>query len=363
MNNREVEIYAPKDLGPSGTEVIDINVTDPISILELIWETTVNTAAEMLAPHVSCLSKIELIDGSDVLFSLSGEEAQAMAFYSSGRMPLNEISLVATEKMKSVIPIYFGRKLFDRDLALVPAQFKNLQLKVTWDEDAANTGVTVNQLTVRGWLFDKRPPSPVGFLMAKEIKEYTPEANSYEYTQLPTDYPYRLLMIRSKSDNKEPGEVLAQVKLSEEHDKRIPIDMTGNEIVQKLVVPMGEIEESYKGAGAVTATTIYGAPTAIVRVVKDIDFDVIAAGDDASQVTIGNNKYTVDAAVGLLYYGFHARGFAPHSCLAIPAGDLNDIDDWYDVTGLKSVRLTTQGAANVGTNPKTQICLQQLRHY
>lgn len=363
MNYREVEIYAPKDLGPTGTEVIDINVNDPLSAIELIWQTTVATAALMTAPHVDCISKIELVDGSDVLFSLSGEEAQALAFYSSGKMPLNQISLKAAEYMRSVIPIFFGRKLFDRQLAFDPKRFINPQLKITWDEDAANGSVVANELTVRGYAFDKRPISPIGFLIAKEIKSYTPAANSFQYTDLPLDFPYRLMMLQSKSTDKEPGEVLAQVKISEDNDKRVPLDMTGQEILRKIVVPFGEIEESYDGADAVTASDIYGAPTAIVKALAEVDADIIAAGDDFSQVTIAGNKYSVDLAVNCLYYGFNARGYAPHFCLGIPCGDLSDIEDYYDPKGLGSLRLSQQGAAAVGTSPSGQICLQQLRSY
>jgi len=361
MNYREVEIYAPKDLGPSGTEVIDIKVKDCLSAIELIWQTTVVTAAVMTAPHVACISRIELVDGSDVLFGLSGEEAQALAFYSSGRMPLNLISVKAAEYMKSVIPIYFGRKLFDRQLALDPKRFANLQLKITWNEAAANGSVAANQLTVRGWAFDKRPVSPIGFLTAKELKEYTPAASSYEYTKLPLDYPYRLLMIRSKSTTIEPNAALGQVKLDEDNDKRISLDMTGDEILQKIVAPLGEFEERFLGADAVTATDLYGAPTADVHAKAEVDADIIAAADDYSQSTITNNKYSWSTAVNCLYYAFRVSGFAPHSCLGIPMGDLAEIEDWYDPKGIGDLRLTTQGAASVGTSPKAQIVIQQLR--
>ncbi len=361
MNYREVEVLAPKDLGTTGTEVIDIKVRDCLSALELIWQTTVVTASLMTAPHVACISRIELVDGSDVLAGLSGEEAQALAFYGTGKMPLNMVGLTAAEYMKSVIPIYFGRKLFDRELALDPKRFNNLQLKVTWDEDAANASVVANQLTVRGFVFDKRPVSPRGFLMSKEIKDYTPVASSYEYTKLPVDYPYRLLMLRSKSTTIEPNAALAQVKIDEDTDKRIPLDMTGDEILQKIVAPMGEVEETYKGAGTAAAVDIYGAPTADVQVLKDIDITNVAAGDDIGVTTVTNNKYATAIATNIFYRRFGARGFAPHSCLVLPFGDLDNIEDWYDPKGIGDLRLTTQGAASVGTSPKAQVVIQQLR--
>lgn len=361
MNYREVEIFAPKDLGTTGTEVIDIKVKDVLSSIELIWQTTVVTAAVMTAPHVDCLTRIELVDGSDVLFAMSGKDAQALAFYSTGRMPLNHCSVKAAEFMRSVIPINFGRKLFDKQLALDPKRFSNLQLKVTWDEDAANGSVVANELTVRAWVFDQKVISPQGFLMSKEIKVYTPVASSYQYTDLPTDHPYRLLMLESYSTDKEPGEVLGQLKISEDNDKRIPIDMTGQEIVRKFCVPAGEIEENFEGADAVTATDLYVAPTFAVRPQAEVDADVIAANDDFSQCTVAGNKVSSSTAVNCLYYGFVVRGFCPHHCLVVPFGDLTDLEDIQPVSAIGSLQLITQGAAAVGTSPNAKVIIQQLR--
>ena len=141
MNYREVEILGPTDLGAAGTKIIDIDLADPLSTIELIWRTKVVTVSDMLDTHVACISKIELVDGSDVLASLSGEEAQALAFYTMGRMPLNNITVVVDDYMESVIPIYFGRHVFDPLLAFEPRKFTKPQLKVTWDEDKANTSV------------------------------------------------------------------------------------------------------------------------------------------------------------------------------------------------------------------------------
>jgi len=363
MYYREVEIKAPTDLGPSGTDVTDIKIRDPISSIEIIWDTTVNTAAAMTGPHVECLSLIEIVDGSDVLFHLSGEEAQALAAYTMGRLPYNEITVVAGEHMRSVIPIYFGRKLFDKELALDPTKFRNPQIKITWDEDVANAGVTANLLTIRAWAFDERSITPRGFLMSKQHKEYTPVANGYEYTTMPTDYPYRCILFRSKSDNLEPGEVLNQFRLSEDHDKRVPIDMTGEEIIQKIVSTLGEMEESFKLSGTPADQTIEGSLTAKVRGLLNLDYDAVAAADDAEEVAIANNIYTVSGVVGFIPAWLSVKGYCPHSCLFIPCGDLMDIDDWWDVTKLGDLRLTTQGAATVGTNPVAQICIQQYRKY
>lgn len=364
MNYREVEILGPTDLGTTGTRIIDINISDILSSIELIWRTTVVTVSDMLAPHVACLSKIELVDGSDVLWSLSGEEAQALAFYTQGRMPLNNITVVAADIMESVIPIHFGRKVFDPELAFNPSVFTNPQLRITWDEDAANTSVVVNELTVRAWAFDERVVTPRGFLMAKEIKSYTPVANAYEYTDLPTDHPYRLILFRSKSTDTEPLSVLNQFRLSEEHDKRVPIDLTGDEIFFKIVEPMGRVSQRVRlNETAADAMALYLAPTFLHDGQIDFDADTIAANDDFTQLVYANNLVTIAATAEYVPYILSLSGYCPHSCLVMPFGLLDEPDDWYDVERLEHLRLITQGGAAVGTSPSAQICLQQLRSY
>lgn len=364
MNYREVELFAPADLGTTGTEVIDINIEDPLSSIELIWQTTVATVSDMTAPHAACISKVEIVDGSDVLCSMSGEELMALAHYTKMGWPLDEISVVAADYMRSVIPIYFGRKLFDPDLALDPRKFKNPQLKVTWDEDAANASVVANQLTVRGWAFDDRAISPRGFLMNKEIKSYTPAVNTHEYTTMPTDYPYRMLLLQSEATDKNPFEVLAQVKLSENHDKKIPYDMTGLELFQKLCRPLGPIHQNVRlNETAADAMALHLSPTYGHVCSVSYDADVIAANDDFTQPTFAGCIVTIAATVSYVPYRADVVGYAPNFCIGIPFGDIMNPNDDYDVTKLGHLQLEQVGAAAVGTTPAGRICLQQVRSY
>ena len=364
MNYREIELLGPTYLGTAGTKIIDVDIPDVLSSLELIWRTTVATVSDMTAPHVACLSRIEIVDGSDVLFSLTGEETQAMHFYATGKMPLNNISVVVADYMESVLPIYFGRHLYDTNLAFDPKKFTNPQLRITFDQDAANASVVVNELTVRGWAFDQKVPTPRGFLMSKEIKSFTPVLNTFEYTDLPTDHPYRLILIRSKSDDKNPYEVLSQVKISEDHDKRVPINMTGYEIFRKISQPLGRISQKVRlNETAADAMALYLAPTYLQDGQIDYDLDTSAAGDDYGQITYANNIVTIEATVAVIPYLLSLAGYAPHSCFAIPLGILDDPADWYDVTRLAHLRVITQGAAAVGATPSAQICLQQYRSY
>ena len=364
MKYREIEIFAPRDIGAAGVETIDLDMQDPVTAIFITWKTTVVTVSDMLASHPTCISKVEIVDGSDVLHSLSGEQIQALTFATMGQMPLNIVSVVATDVMVSVLPIYFGYKMYDPLYCFDPSKYKSPQIKITWDEDAANASVVVNELTVRAMAFDEMEVNPVGFLMSKEVKSFTPVASSNEYTELPTDYPYRLLMLQVSSTDKNPFEVIDQLKLSEDHDKRIPFDLTGDELFRNYNQQDGHILERVRlNEAAADAMALYLASTYLQVGSVDYDAAVIAADDDYTNLVFAHNKVTIAATVGFVPYKLLLQGYAPYGCLWYKFGDILDPTSLYDVTGLGHLRLTYGANAAVGTSPTTKIIAQQLRLY
>jgi hypothetical protein len=364
MKYREIEIFAPKDLGAAGVEVIDLDMVDCLSALFIQMDITVATVSDMTASLPSTISKIEIVDGSDVLFSLSGERVQALCFYTMGYMPHNYLSVVAADHMRFMLPIYFGRKLYDPEYAFDPSRFKSPQLKITWDEDAASASVVVNELTVRGVAFDEKSIVPTGFLMSKDIKTFTPVASSYEYTELPRDYPYRALLLQASSTDKNPFEVINQIKLSEDHDKRVPYDLTGYELFRFYNQAKGKLVEKVRlNETAGDAMALYLASSYLQDGVMQLDADVVAASDDFTQPTYAHNIVTIAATVNYVPYALLLTGYAPYGCMCLNFGDLMDFNDLYDVMSLGHLRLIYQGAAAVGTSPSTTIFAQQLRMY
>lgn len=364
MKYREIEILSPKDLGVSGVAVIDLDMNDPLSSIEIIWKVKVATISEMLMSHLGCLSKIEIVDGSDVLFSLSGEQAQALAYITSRHMPHNSVSVAINDYMVAVVPIFFGRKLYDPDFAFDPTHFKSPQLKITWNEAAASPYASVNELSVRGWAFDEKVITPIGFMMSKEIKAFTPVDNSYEYTEMPTDYPYRLLMIQSSTSDRDPYSVIGSLRLSEDHDKKVPIDLTGLELFEKVNQEVGPFMDRFVlNKVAADAMILYGAVSHLSCGNIQFDADIIAAGDDYTNPIYSNNKITIAATVGFKPQELCVSGYSPYSCVWVPFGDLMDSTDLYEVNSLGHLRLIYQGSADVGSNPNTRICAQQVRLY
>ncbi len=195
MNYRTIELHSLESFTSDTTKVIDININDPISSIVLLCRGT-NTIHTMTAHYVACLPKIEIVDGSDVLFSLDGYEAEALDWYSAGgKFRSNFNWSMSTGGWNRNISLNFGRYLWDRLYALDPTKFNNLQLRITVDVDGGGNTNTPFKVQVMANVFDERVPSLVGFLSSKEFKQWSITSAAHEYTDLPTDYPYSALYV------------------------------------------------------------------------------------------------------------------------------------------------------------------------
>ena len=229
MKYRLTSIQDTLTLTDNQTDTYDINIKDPISRITLQLRGT-NADSVPDGHPAKAISKLELVDGSDVLYSMSGEQAQATDFYDTGKVPLNVVSFVNANIWTCLINMNFGRFLWDTMLALDPKKFKNLQLKVTHkvaDTAGSSSSSSTSTLAIYAHVFDEKAISPSGFLMNKEVKAYViGSSGSFEYTDMPTDFPYRRLMLQGLYIGQDLSTVINAFRLSEDNDKRIPYDVS-----------------------------------------------------------------------------------------------------------------------------------------
>ncbi|MDP2365730.1 MAG: hypothetical protein Q8M94_18425, partial [Ignavibacteria bacterium] len=322
MRYRLSEILAPEDLGAAGTKVIEINVNDVISRIDVIFRTKNPTSVFSDHPAAN-LSKIELVDGSDVLYSLTGREAQAMNFYDRGMAPDNHLTGSNGEWMKATFGLDFGRHLFDPVLAFNPTKISNPQLKLTWDEDVANTSCVENEMRVMAHLFDEFKPTPTGFLMSKNQYTYTPAANAYEYLDLPRDYPIRKILVGSHQEERTFTQMIAELRLNEDNDKRVPMDITGVELWYYIKQNFPELVENVYAILNTTATAFRVTPSedAVIvgaRTSTTGGFWILFQNGGLAKglcVTTAETMYMI------------CKGHIPHGLAVIPFGDQKDDAD------------------------------------
>jgi len=356
MNYRLASILPSEAANTAGTKTLDINVADPISRF-VIQIKGLNSADAPVAHPAKMISKIELVDGSDVLFSLSGVEAQALNFYDKGKVPhtvlnyLNDVYAIAT------FHIDFGRFLYDPVLAFDPKKFTNPQLKITHNLEAGGSTPDAALLSVYAHLFDEKTITPAGFLMSKEQYGYTLVSSAKEHIDLATDYPYRKLLLQSMSATLQPWQQYNQVKLSQDNDKKVVINDEKTSDLLKLFRMWPALTETIyaktkNGTQVIHCTASYERLQTIVGVGAALDGCYIAD-------TYGGAISVTDGAAASIM--MVVNGLIPHSAFCLPFGVQGDIADWFNVSGIGSLRLTLK--AGDSADGTCEVVSQQIRNY
>lgn len=357
MNYRIAELFNNTSMPASGTEPIALDVQNPIS--QIIIKQRSTGAQDAPTAHLAAvLPKIEIVDGSDVLFSLAAYEADAFDFYHRKKVPLNSNTYLNGAQGMRSYHLNFGRFLWDPVLALDPAKFKNLQLKITYDKDAGGCLSSALELQIVAMLFDERAVSPMGFLMHKEIKKFTIGQGSWERTDMPTDYPWKMLLMSSRYLNRHPHKQFREVKLSEDVDRKIPFHFDTMNLVSWLQANYPLYMENLVCAVPAHSRANFVTPSYNVSFAGCGEVAVDILQDSSLH---GGGTLYLEASAPSNVTG-NVMGYCPHGSVAVPFGLENEIDDWYDVSKIGSLKLHTLGhdSANEGD---MQICLQQLRPY
>lgn len=358
MNFRWSEILSAETFTAAGTKVIDIDLVDPITRLSVLIKLTNNGSTPTDHP-AKVLKKLEVVDGSDVLMSLSGMDIQALNFHANGMQGYQNLIFLNNVMAIIEFDIYFGRYLYDPDFAFDSSKFRNPQLKITHDLALGGSAPDSMDMRVRADVFDGKIISPTAFLMAKELISYTLVASANEYVDLPNDFPIRMLMLLSRAGAKAPYEQYNQIKLTEEQDKKVLLEGYVSDF-QKVI----------EGNFPLWYDLIYGACTS-----SGVDHYITPTfnaypqlNSEGSGVAIGQGAFTnggtkkIYGASSVNFLGTFA-GRCPHGSLPIPMGSLMDPSDWWDVGALANARIKITAGSSCDTTAAMQVITQQARKY
>ena len=358
MSNRISEILAAESIATAGTKTIDLNINDPISRITIQLRVTNNGSAPTAHP-AKAVSKIEVTDGSDVLFSLSGTECAALNFYDKGFLPFSlaayENNILATVDFH----LDFGRFLWDKVLALDPNKFNNIQLRITHNKAAGGSSPDAGTLAVIAHTFDQADASPVGFLMSKEVFNYALAASGQERIVLPADYDYRKILYGALSAGNSPPSQVAKAKLSIDNDKQVLINnLNTSDLLKMLAGP--KAVEALIGMGSGSEITYFIAPTYEQYVSFSPMGSALAATTTVNQGSGGQVIILNDASEAFQVLSF---GYAPHGMVSLPQGDQMNPNDWLPVSRAGSVVLSLTAGSSIASAQTAQVLLQQKRTY
>ena len=356
---RRSELLSDESIATAGVKTLDVNVTDPISSL-FVQARITNTNTTPVGHPASVIKKIEVVDGSDVLVSLTGMEAQAKHFFDLGVPPVNFLtSFDANQSVASFI-LLFGRYPWDEEMGLDPTKFNNLQIKITHDLALGGCGTpTAATLQIYAGLFTQAAALKA-FIQSREVYAYTLVASAYEYVELPRDLILRRLIVQSRAADKALNTQLGEIKLSEDHDKLILFDEAVSNLLKILPGATKQYVEDLIGLTTSTGVDHYVTPCHL----NNLSLASLGATQDyfSAEQTDGPVLKLYSKAAQSQFTAL-CRGYAPHGCMPINFGDESYPPDWWDVTALKSAQLRIKAGASCLASSTCQVVTEQYRPY
>jgi hypothetical protein len=359
MNYREVELLAPESIATAGTRTIDLGTDQPVSRLDIMWRKT-NTNNTPIAHPGNIISRIDVVDGSDVLFSMTGSDAQAMAFFSQLKQPGSMINYATGQWSMQLASIYFGRYLWDEIYALDPKKHNNIQIKIVHNIALGGSTGTVGDLSIYAHVFNDKIVTPKGFVQCREIYSFLPVANAWVYVDMPQDYPIRGLMFGAATCDDGPEYNIDEFKVSENGGKNI---LAQSAMERYLLVQSGNLEPwsekiLFVGAGAATNRTAF----------QTCHWERRFVGNNegvASAVAVTSNagcQLVSQATVGGLVTEGISHGFAPFGQTWIPFSGEKEDSGWETI-GKGNSRIDLQAGATPDVSESVRVAVNQLRRY
>ena len=367
MKYRNIELYYEQTLDDVGTKIIDLRTTDPLSAIRLDFKGTNGTTYNKDNRLNDVITKIELVDGSDQLLSLTLKEAQALEFRRTGKMPFVRVGESNSGKHEEQCLLLFGRYLWDPEYYMDLSKFRNPQLKITTNiaaiAAAGNTAFLSGSLKVTVDLHTilEGAVAAKGFMMAKNIYGFTSGTSGDEHIDMPIDYPYVGLLIRAYTSGNDVDENIEKLKLNCDAGNFIPIEKYVKDIYKSEEQDIGPAELHYylfRKNGETVTYDLNHDP--IISLLPSVAGQMCGAAWSWSGRSL---IYLYDAA-GLAVTSEQLiqiiiKGSCPHSTIHLPFGLRNLPETYFDPKKFGDIDLVlTQKAASA-----VSVILEQLRPY
>ena len=368
MRNRKVYLVEDEVLDASGTRIFNLDFSNPLVALFVTVEGKKFDHSDTENPIIArYISKIEIVDGSDVLFSMNMEEAMALQLYASGKQPFmsysnNSISGRCTASVK----LAFGRDDSDQEWMLDCKKFVNPQLKVTYafTEGAGYWTDNYQKMTVHALVCENPLGDAMGFLMGKQIYTWAKAASGDETIDMPRDYAYRAMLIRVKDSDTPTYAEISKIKLSCDIDRFVPVNITTQDLFFENCVRYGLLSQQMETVGYGNDANIKAhSPFAnnwggSIQCWNSGDVAVIKRPYSGYSTIARTSGAALTAGQRAIVTHM---GYEYHWCEPVPFGNLRDPEEFFDPVAFQTVRLILTQAQTAACS--SAVVLQQLRPY
>jgi len=320
----------------------DLDIMDPISALHISVSGTNGTTSNKGNFIEDVVTKVEIVDGSEVLLSLNMFELMALNFYKTGKYPLSGPSEWPSGGQGAGGFLYFGRELWDQEYAFDPTAFKNPQLKISLNKAAVRAASDTTafatgdnlKVSVVAKIMENMGGRPSKYLMPRSINRWTSGTSGERRIELPTDYPYRMMLLRAYVQNSDIQECLTDLKITCDTDKYVMLNRKVNALTVEALEIFGR---------ATVKHDIFCSHAEVVRLVMNKEPDCRLWQVDLGVYNILGIAYQwssqlypiISTHAGVVddtdrKYTMVEEGHCPHAVLAIPFGHMNLESTWFN---------------------------------
>ena len=359
MNYRQAVLIDGKATGDADlTEIYNLKGLSPIS--ELIIEVKGTNSTSTPTEHPAKLvTKVQVVDGSEVIADLDGKQLNALSYYHYKQVPINGMSYIDNNQCWVTLRLPFGRWLWDPMLALDPARFNNLQVIVTIDHDAGGGAPDADYLEIVANVFDAKKVTPVGYLRSREHYRYTVAASGVETVDLPVDLPIKMLMFQGDYKDTALIQQINKIKLSEDQDNKVVLNNNTSDIIKMLSADLPPWVEKIRGSGTTSAVEYFATQFYELTVVL---VGIMATPNYGSATPSEGGTFDIDLNTAAEFDAL-TSGYCPHGCVGIEFGDPWDLDDWYDLRNVKSLKAYLTAGSSASASGSNKVITQQLKRY
>ena len=350
-------------LGDAGVHIEEINIKDPIMDFYVKLEATNGSTSNIENSLIDVLDSIQIVDGSDILWALDSEEILANAFYHYKESQHLGIDETADVVQGTVFKIPLGIGRMHPEVAFDPTRFANPQMRIEWDlENIRAVGVDgfvtdSLDLTIMADVIDEAPARPTGYLMTKQLTEFLTTVGEHRI-ELPVDYPYRTMYLRTFKDAVCPQAYIEKAEHSINEQKYRPFDLYIDDWTDWLkewygVWHMNAIYLS--GINATEDRNPYLRANIGASIMPDAGFTLLTLDSLANCLL---NWTGANAAAAELHAA--VSGSLPFGTWAWPYGDPESPEEWLKLEYTDKSRLIVTGLVADST---AQVFLTQHRMY
>ena len=224
---------------------------NPISGLIIKWDFTTDVGGSVTCPARNLIEVVK--NGHERIVSAQVGELLALDhLIQPVAYAIAALGASATGVFLLFIP--FGRWLKDDSFYLDPTLFDDLALYVTQPTFATVTVSNITVILVRGLEWTG---APEGHFKTITQKQYTAAAST-EYTDLPLDFPYALVMLSEVDGTLVSIEdVLSHARLNVDAGRIYPVDEDVDDLVPEKALVAGDNPNSAPGTVAAYNNAVY----------------------------------------------------------------------------------------------------------